>query len=80
MTDISYQGIIKIPITAVIKPALTNEIRFGFKLEKSLEGETTFTSILVESWATKITIIAKSMTKAASNLLIKSTGFGIASP
>ena len=78
--DINCHGIITIPITAVIRPPVTYEIRFGSRLEKSFEGETTLAAILVVSCAIKMTIIAKSMTTALSNLRISCTGSAIASP
>lgn len=43
----SFQGIIKIPITPVIRPPVRNEMRRGFRLEKSFEGETTLAATLV---------------------------------
>ena len=67
-------------MTAVIKPPVTYEIIFGFKFEKSLEGETTFAAIFVVSCAAKITAVAKAITRMLSNRRIRSTGFGIAWP
>ncbi len=53
IVPINFQGIIRIPIRAVISPPVTYEIRFGFRLEKSLDGETTFAAIFVVSLRSK---------------------------
>src|ERR1700687_2346617 len=40
-------GIIRMPSTPVINPPVRKEIKLGRRLEKSLEGETTFAATLV---------------------------------
>src|SRR5208282_2536822 len=48
----SFHGISKMPTTPVMKPPVRKEMRLGRKLEKSLEGDTTFAATLVLSVAT----------------------------
>ena len=56
---ISFHGIIRMPISAVISPPVTYEMRFGLRFEKSFEGETTLAAMLVVSCAAKMTMRGK---------------------
>ena len=47
----SFQGIIITPTTPVMRPPVRKEMRRGFRLEKSFEGETTLAATLVFSVA-----------------------------
>ena len=76
--SIIFHGIITTPMTAVMSPPVTYEIRLGLRFEKSLEGDTTFAAIFVVSWAAKMTADANAMTIKLSNRAMRSTGFGMA--
>jgi hypothetical protein len=47
----SFQGIISTPMTPVMYPPARNEIFAGFRLAKSLAGETTLAAMFVASVA-----------------------------
>src|SRR5512141_2986867 len=73
-------GIITTPITAVISPPVTYEIRRGERFEKSFDGETTLAAMLVVSWAASTTSAAKTITPVPPMRLTSTTGSQIASP
>src|SRR5579862_9291988 len=77
---ISFHGIIRMPTTPVISPPVRNEIKLGRKLEKSLDGETTFAATLVFSVATSSAISATNATSGWLNLPSSTTGSQIGSP
>ena len=70
-----------IPITAVIRPPVRNEIWRGDRLEKSFDGDTTLAAMFVEIWAITITIIAtiSRIGRSASSCATSVTGSQIAS-
>ncbi len=60
--DISFQGIINIPIIPVISPPVLKLMYLGAKLAKSLAGLTTFAAIFTE-------IVAIAIPKRESNAI-----------
>jgi hypothetical protein len=67
-------------MSAVISPPVTYEMRFGFRLEKSFDGETTLAAMLVVNCAAKMMTVAKRTTEMLSNCFINSTGSGMGLP
>ena len=64
--DISFHGIINIPIRPVISPPVLKLMYFGAKLAKSFAGLTTFAAIFTEIVAIAI---PKRESKAIKNLI-----------
>src|SRR5580700_1319538 len=73
-------GIIRIPITPVIRPPVRNEISRGLRFEKSFDGETTFAATLVFNVATSRAINAMVATIGWLNLPSRTTGSQIGAP
>ena len=64
----------------MIRPPVRNEIRRGFRLEKSLEGETTLAATLVLSVAISSATSATNATTGWLNRAQQRTGSQMASP
>ena len=75
--DISFHGIIKIPIMPVISPPVLKLIYLGAKLAKSFAGLTTFAAILTEIVATAM---PKRESTAIKNLITEFYIKGYSSP
>ena len=76
----SFHGIINTPITPVISPPVRNEIRRGFRFEKSFEGDTTLAATLVFKVAIKSATRATNATKGRLKRSKSWTGSQIALP
>src|ERR1039457_4555966 len=76
----SFQGIMAMPTTPVMMPPMRNEMRRGFRLEKSFDGETTFAATFVFNVAMRRAINAMNATTGWLNRPSNTTGSQIGSP
>src|ERR1700681_1024688 len=76
----SFHGIMAMPRMPVMMPPVRKEMRRGFKLEKSLEGDTTFAATLVFNVANNNAISATEATTGWLKRPKSTTGSQIASP